>query len=37
MLGMKHDYRDYSSVRDILNILHIDPEFILLTNNPDKI
>lgn len=36
-LGMKHDYRDYTSVRDITKILNIDPEFILLTNNPDKI
>lgn len=37
MLGMQHDYRQYTDVRDILNILKINPEFILLTNNPDKI
>jgi 3,4-dihydroxy 2-butanone 4-phosphate synthase/GTP cyclohydrolase II len=36
-LGMKHDYRDYTNVKDITHILNIDPEFILLTNNPDKI
>ncbi len=37
MLGMQHDYRQYADVKDILKILNIDPEFILLTNNPDKI
>lgn len=37
MLGMQHDYRQYNNVRDILKILKIDPKFILLTNNPDKI
>ena len=37
MLGMQHDYRQYADVKDILNILNINPDFILLTNNPDKI
>ncbi len=37
MLGMQHDYRQYTDVKDILKILNINPEFILLTNNPDKI
>lgn len=34
---MKHDYRSYTNIKDICSILNIDPEFILLTNNPDKI
>jgi GTP cyclohydrolase II len=34
---MKHDYRSYTNIKDICFILNIDPEFILLTNNPDKI
>ena len=37
MLGMKRDYRDYTSVKDICHILGIKPKFILMTNNPDKI
>ena len=37
MLGMKHDYRDYTNVKDICYILDINPKFILMTNNPDKI
>ncbi len=37
MLGMQHDYRQYADVKDILKIMKINPEFILLTNNPDKI
>lgn len=37
MLGMQHDYRQYTDVKDILKILNINSEFILLTNNPDKI
>jgi 3,4-dihydroxy 2-butanone 4-phosphate synthase/GTP cyclohydrolase II len=36
-LGMRHDYRNYTNVKDICCILNINPEFILLTNNPDKI
>ncbi len=37
LLGMKSDYREYSSIGDICKILDINPEFVLLTNNPDKI
>lgn len=37
MLGMQHDYRQYTCVKDITKILGINSEFILLTNNPDKI
>ncbi len=37
MLGMKKDYRDYTSVKDICHMLDINPKFILMTNNPDKI
>lgn len=37
MLGMKHDYREYSNVKDICSMLNIKSKFILLTNNPDKI
>jgi 3,4-dihydroxy 2-butanone 4-phosphate synthase/GTP cyclohydrolase II len=36
-LGMKHDYREYNNVKDICHILNINAQFILLTNNPDKI
>lgn len=37
ILGLKHDYRDYTDVQSIVKILNIEGEFILLTNNPDKI
>ena len=37
MMGMKKDYRNYSNIKDICHMLGIDPDFILLTNNPDKI
>ena len=38
MLGMKKDYRNYSNIYDICKMLNIiDKEYILLTNNPDKI
>ena len=36
-LGMKKDYRSYSNIWDIYNLLNLNCEFILLTNNPDKI
>ncbi len=36
-LGMKKDYREYSGIKDILNMMQISPKFVLLTNNPDKI
>jgi 3,4-dihydroxy 2-butanone 4-phosphate synthase/GTP cyclohydrolase II len=37
LLGMKKDYRDYQNVADIINILAIDTDWVLLTNNPDKV
>lgn len=37
-MGMKRDYRDYRNIKDICKILNIlDREFVLITNNPDKI
>ena len=37
-MGMKKDYRDYRNIKDICHILDImDNEFVLITNNPDKI
>ncbi len=36
-LGMKKDYREYDCLRDILHMLNVNPNFILLSNNPDKI
>ena len=37
LLGLKKDYRDYQNIADIVTILDIDPEWIVLTNNPDKV
>jgi 3,4-dihydroxy 2-butanone 4-phosphate synthase / GTP cyclohydrolase II len=36
-LGMVHDYRQYNNVKEILHLMKINPNFTLLTNNPDKI
>ena len=36
-LGMKKDYREYNAIKDILKMLQINPKFVLMTNNPDKI
>ena len=36
-LGMKKDYRKYSNLKDILYMLKLNPKFILLSNNPDKV
>ena len=36
-MGMKYDYRNYSNIGDICKMLNISPEWILLSNNPDKI
>lgn len=36
-LGLKPDYRRYDHVRDIQFMLGIEPAWVLLTNNPDKI
>jgi len=37
LLGLKRDYRQYRNVKPICQLLGIDPKFILLTNNPDKV
>lgn len=37
LLGLKRDYRQYRNIPAICKMLGIDPEFILLTNNPDKV
>ncbi len=37
LLGLKKDYRDYLNIADITKILGIDSEWVLLTNNPDKV
>lgn len=37
-LGMKDDYRDYRNIWEVTKLLNISKkDFILLTNNPDKI
>jgi len=36
-LGLKKDYRQYLSIKDIVHILEIDAEWVVLTNNPDKV
>lgn len=36
-MGLKPDYRKFDSVKDICEILKINPKWILLTNNPDKV
>jgi len=37
-LGLKHDYRDYRNVKDIMVMMKINnKDFSLMTNNPDKI
>ncbi len=36
-LGLKKDHRHYDNISDICTLLGISPEFIVLTNNPDKI
>jgi 3,4-dihydroxy 2-butanone 4-phosphate synthase/GTP cyclohydrolase II len=36
-LGLKSDHRSYDNIRDICKLMAIDPEFVLLTNNPDKV
>ena len=37
IIGLKRDYRQYRNIKPICKLLNIDPEFILLTNNPDKV
>lgn len=36
-LGMQKDYREYSSIKDIFSMMQINPQIVLMTNNPDKI
>ena len=35
--GLANDLRDYTCIKDICKMMNIDSEFILLTNNPDKV
>jgi len=37
MLGLKKDYRQYRNVFDICHILSLTAEWVVLTNNPDKV
>lgn len=37
LLGLKKDYRQYRNVKDICRILDIDTNWVVLTNNPDKV
>ena len=37
-LGMKNDYRDYRNIKEVLHLMGLEKsQFVLLTNNPDKI
>ena len=36
-MGLKSDHRDYTNVAEICHLLNINPQFILLSNNPDKL
>jgi len=37
LLGLRKDYRSYLNIADITKILRIDADWVLLTNNPDKV
>jgi 3,4-dihydroxy 2-butanone 4-phosphate synthase/GTP cyclohydrolase II len=37
ILGLKKDYRQYLNIKDIVHILGIEAEWVVLTNNPDKV
>ncbi|MDA3872512.1 MAG: GTP cyclohydrolase, partial [Kiritimatiellae bacterium] len=37
LLGLKKDYRQYLNISDIVHILGIEAEWVVLTNNPDKV
>jgi len=37
VMGLKKDYRQYLNISDIVHILGIEAEWIVLTNNPDKV
>ena len=36
-LGLKNDHRDYTMIKEISQIMEINPAWIMLTNNPDKV
>ena len=36
-MGLKKDYRTYDSISSICHLLGIDAEFIVMTNNPEKV
>jgi len=36
-IGLKNDHRDYMMIKEICYLLRINPKWVLLTNNPDKI
>ncbi len=36
-MGLKRDYRQYRSIVPICRMLNLEADFILLTNNPDKV
>ena len=36
-MGLKNDHREYTNVLEICKLMGINPEWILLSNNPDKI
>lgn len=36
-LGLKSDHRDYIMIKEICKIMDINPDWVMLTNNPDKI
>ena len=37
LLGLRRDYRQYRNVVPICKMLKIDADFVLMTNNPDKV
>lgn len=37
LMGLKKDYRQYLNIADIVHILGIQAEWVILTNNPDKV
>jgi 3,4-dihydroxy 2-butanone 4-phosphate synthase/GTP cyclohydrolase II len=36
-MGLDKDYRDYSSISAICKMMNVKADFILMTNNPDKV
>lgn len=37
LMGLKKDYRQYLNISDIVHILGIQADWVVLTNNPDKV